>query len=224
VDQLNFVEIGFKLGILFVPFLFALCFHECAHGWVAKFFGDDTAEAMGRLSLNPMVHADTLGTWVLPIAAILFGSPFFFGWAKPVPVNSRNLKRPKQDMFWIALAGPASNVFLALIATVALGVVHAYFRGLASAHAIIELLQSFMLVNMFLAVFNLIPVHPLDGGKVIEPFLPRNWNTWLEENQGTLNMALLVAIFLAGPVLAAPVDWICDRLLYLSAVIGYSLS
>src|SRR5580658_5489953 len=98
----------------FIPFLFALCVHEYAHGFVANKLGDPTAKMMGRLTLNPMAHADPIGTVVLPVMAILFGAPFF-GWAKPVPVNSRNLKHEKRDMCWIAAAGPGSNVIMAFI-------------------------------------------------------------------------------------------------------------
>jgi Zn-dependent protease len=116
MNHFDLVEFGAKLGIFFVPFLFALCFHEFAHGLVAKWLGDNTAEMAGRLSLNPMVHADPVGTWILPIVSIALNSPFFFGWAKPVPVNSRNLKH-RMDMFWVSLAGPLSNVFLALVST-----------------------------------------------------------------------------------------------------------
>lgn len=224
MDQMNFIEMGAKLGMFFVPFLFALCFHEFAHGLVAKWKGDNTAELSGRLSLNPFVHADPLGTFLLPIAAILFGSPLFFGWAKPVPVNSRNLSKPRWDMFWIALAGPMSNLFLALVGTVILGVFLGYGTHFDSAAAIVNLLRTFILINLFLAIFNLIPVHPLDGGKVIEPFLPYNWNQWLEQNQTQLNMGLLVLLLLAGPVLAAPVEWISRVLLYVSAVIGHSIA
>ena len=102
--------------IFFVPFLFALCFHEYAHGWVAKLRGDNTAQTMGRLTMNPLVHMDLVGTLILPMMAILNpGMGIFFGWAKPVPVNERNLKNPRIDMFWIALAGPASNLFLAAV-------------------------------------------------------------------------------------------------------------
>ena len=96
---MDIVEIGGKLAIFFVPFLFALCFHEFAHGLVAKWRGDNTAEQMGRLTLNPMAHADIVGTFILPISAIVFGIPLFFGWAKPVPVNTRNLKNIRTDMF-----------------------------------------------------------------------------------------------------------------------------
>ncbi len=112
---MDIVAIGGKLGLFFVPFLFALCFHEFAHGLVAKWRGDNTAERMGRLTLNPMAHADILGTFILPISSIVFGIPLFFGWAKPVPVDPRNLKNVRTDMFWIALAGPASNVLLAIV-------------------------------------------------------------------------------------------------------------
>lgn len=219
----GFVEIGARLGLIFVPFLFALCFHEFAHGLVAKWRGDRTAELSGRLSLNPMVHADPLGTWVLPILAIALSSPFFFGWAKPVPVNSRNFKRPRWDMFWVALAGPLSNVLLALLGTVALGLVAAYLRGAGISGALIELLKAFIMINMFLAFFNLLPVHPLDGGKVLEPFLPYEWNRWLEENQGTLNMGLMLMFFVAGPILALPVNELYHGLLYVARLIEHSL-
>lgn len=213
MQNLDFVTIGFKLGMYFVPFLFALCFHEFAHGLVAKWKGDDTADRAGRLSLNPLVHADPVGTFILPISALVFGFPFFFGWAKPVPVNSRNLKHPRWDMFWIALAGPASNIFLALVSTVVLGLVFALSRSGSTSDAVIELLKVFIQLNMFLAIFNLLPVHPLDGGKVIEPFLPIRWNMWLEQNQMALSMALFMGIFLIGGVLTIPVTWASQTLL-----------
>ena len=213
-----------EVGMRFVPFLFALCFHEFAHGWVARLRGDRTAESEGRLSMNPMVHADPIGTWLLPISAILFGSPFFFGWAKPVPVNARNLKRPKYDMFWVSVAGPMSNILLAVLAAVGLGLVLGLMRGSNLVPALGELLQNFVVINLFLAFFNLIPVHPLDGGKVIEPFIPYAWNRWLEDNQGMLNMMLLAFIFLAGGILAAPVLWAGEHLIRLSYVIGHSLA
>src|ERR1035437_281845 len=115
MGEFNFVEIGYQVGMQFVPFLFALCFHEFSHGYIAKLRGVNTAERLGRLSLNPMVHADPIGTWLLPLSAIFFQTHLMFGWAKPVPVDARNLKNPRMDMFWIALAGPASNFLLALV-------------------------------------------------------------------------------------------------------------
>jgi Zn-dependent protease len=208
MGDVNLIELGHRVFLFFPPFLFALCFHEYAHGIVAKWKGDRTADIMGRLTLNPFAHADTWGTFVLPIMAILFHFPFF-GWAKPVPVNSRNLKHPDNDMFWISLAGPASNVFLAAVSGVILIPVVAYsLGGKGTGGAFLEMLQMFVVVNLFLAFFNLIPLHPLDGGKIFARFLPRKINNWLEENQGTLSWAL-IAIFLLGgfQFLAAPVEW-----------------
>ncbi len=222
MNHFDIVEFGARLGIFFVPFLFALCFHEFAHGLVAKWKGDNTAEQAGRLSLNPMVHADPIGTWVLPIVSIAFASPFFFGWAKPVPVNSRNLKN-KMDMFWIALAGPLSNIFLALVATVLLGVAYAYMNGPRSGTGILMLLKTFISINLFLAVFNLIPIHPLDGGKIVEPFLPLHWNRWLMENQAQLNMFLFVFLMISGGLLALPVIWASNQLLEVSIFIAQRL-
>ena len=217
------IEILAKLGMFFVPFLFALCFHEFAHGWVARLRGDRTAEMAGRLTMNPMAHADPIGTWVLPILAIVFSSPFFFGWAQPVPVDPRNLKRPSQDMFWVALAGPMSNVLLAIVATVGLGMALAYLPDQGSGKAIVELLKTFVVINLFLAAFNLIPIHPLDGGKIVEPFLPSRWNLWLAENQMQLNLFLLLFIMLAGNVLAGPVLFVAHGLMQLSVSLAHSL-
>src|SRR5688572_7846497 len=144
MGDFNMIEVLGKLGIQFVPFLFALCFHEFAHGYVAKKKGDNTAELMGRLSLNPFVHSDLIGTFILPIAGILAGiggmnggHGFIFGWAKPVPVNARNLARPKEDMFWIAFAGPLSNLLLAAISTVIFVVI-----GVAVSGPLVETLQT----------------------------------------------------------------------------------
>jgi Zn-dependent protease len=219
MDQINFVEFGMRVGMIFVPLLFALCFHEFSHGLVAKWLGDRTAELQGRLSLNPAVHADLFGTWILPLTSILMGGGFLFAWAKPVPVNSRNLKHPRQDLFWIALAGPMSNVILALVSTLILGVL--FGRNIAGfGGAFVELLKNFILVNVSLAFFNLIPVHPLDGGKVIAPFLSARTNIWLEQNQFQLSMGLLLLFILAGPILAFPMIWASQELFSLANTIA----
>jgi Zn-dependent protease len=150
---------------------------------------------MGRLTLNPLAHADLIGTFILPISAIVFGIPIFFGWAKPVPVNSRNLKNIRTDMFWIALAGPASNVLLALVAT---GFMYLSLRlGFLGEYTqyVFQLLQMFILTNLFLAIFNIIPLNPLDGGKVIARFLPASWNHKLESNEQMTSVILMVLIF-----------------------------
>ena len=211
---MDIVEIGGKLALFFVPFLFALCFHEFAHGLVAKWRGDDTAEKLGRLTLNPMAHADMLGTFILPISSIIFSIPLFFGWAKPVPVNSRNLKNVKTDMFWIALAGPASNILLAVLSTVILYVVVRTPALADYQKTILTFLQMFILTNLFLAIFNILPLHPLDGGKVLARFLPDSVNYKLEQNQQMTSLILMgLLIFGALNILRIPVFYIFNLLM-----------
>lgn len=191
---MDLTEVGGRVALFYVPFLFALCFHEFAHGMVAKWRGDNTAEQLGRLTLNPLAHADLIGTFILPISAVVFGIPFFFGWAKPVPVNVRNLKNVRTDMFWIALAGPASNVLLAILATLFMSVSVRYqILGSYEEH-ILKLLQMFILTNLFLAIFNILPLHPLDGGKVLARFLPTSLNYKLEQNEQVTSMILMVLV------------------------------
>ncbi len=196
------------MGLFFIPFLFSLCFHEFAHGFVAKIRGDNTAEMMGRLTMNPMAHLDWIGTVGLPVMAILFGFPLF-GWAKPVPVNPRNLKDAKNDMFWVALAGPLSNVLLFFVGLL-LFYFFVHFAGIKSGKSPeIQMVIMFLSINLYLAFFNMLPLHPLDGGKVFERFLPRHWNCWLEDHQYELNIALLVLILVGGlRYMAIPVNYI----------------
>lgn len=207
----DLLGIAARLGVFFVPFLFSLCFHEFAHGWVAKLRGDRTAELMGRLTLNPMAHADPIGTFLLPIASILFNLPIFFGWAKPVPVNPRNLISPRTDMFWVALAGPLSNVLLAVVGSISIAVVAVWFHGAGAAKSIVEILRIFITTNLFLAFFNLIPVHPLDGGKVLARFLPLDWARKLEENEMLTSWLLLILVISGAlKILAIPVYWTAE--------------
>ena len=176
-----------------------------AHAWMAKQKGDSTGELMGRLTMNPFAHADPIGTFVLPLSGILFNFPFAFGWAKPVPVNERNLKHPLKDMFWIALAGPASNVLLAVIAAiVCAGVGLSTHSAQMTKMSIQGFAFTFVVINLMLATFNLIPINPLDGGKVIARFLPRNANQFLEEHQTTLNMGLLLLFMMGGLRILGP--------------------
>lgn len=183
------------IGLQFVPFLFALCFHEYAHGLVAKWKGDNTAEMQGRLTMNPMAHMDPIGTLLLPILSIIFPAGIFFGWAKPVPVNSRNLKHPMKDMFWIALAGPMSNILLASIAVFLCGMIVRFGGHLEISDVLLKILKTFTATNLFLAVFNLIPLNPLDGGKVVARFLPRELSYKLEQNEHVTSIVLMVLIF-----------------------------
>jgi Zn-dependent protease len=155
-----------------MPVLLAITVHETAHGWVARRFGDKTAEMLGRLTLNPIKHIDPVGTILVPAVMLLLPGGFVFGWAKPVPVDWRNFKHPKQDMAWVAVAGPASNLLMALAwalaARVALGL---------SADNWIALPLLFMgvagiFINTILMVLNLLPLPPLDGGRVVTGLLP----------------------------------------------------
>ena len=224
MGEMNFVELGYRVGMQFVPFLFALCFHEFSHGLVAKIRGDNTAERLGRLSLNPIVHGDLLGTWILPLLAIVSNSGFMFGWAKPVPVDSRNLKTPLKDMFWIALAGPVSNFFLAFVSCFLLAFIITHGPEGSAGKALATLLINFIFVNITLAIFNLIPIHPLDGGKVIAPFLPIRWNIWLDHHQVQLSGALFILIFLVGGILAVPVNIIGQGLLAFAQMIAVRIA
>ena len=145
-----------------LPVVFAVTFHEAAHGFVAYQFGDDTAQRAGRVTFNPFKHVDTFGTIILPAMLILLRSPFLFGYAKPVPVNFRRLDRPRRDMVWVALAGPGTNVLLAIVSSLLF-----YGVGLmpaSPAEWLGENLVHSIQINAVLCVFNMLPLPPLDGG------------------------------------------------------------
>jgi Zn-dependent protease len=194
--EFNGLEVLYKVALFFPPFLFALCFHEFAHGWTARLFGDRTAEQMGRLTLNPIAHMDPLGTLILPIAGVALGG-FVFGWAKPVPVNARNLSHPKEQMFWIAFAGPLSNLILGLVGAF-LYLILTNFTHSNTAGAFASMLSYFVVINCMLAVFNLIPIHPLDGGKIMARFLPHQINAKLEEFEAYSSYVLLAFLLMGG--------------------------
>jgi Zn-dependent protease len=153
-----------------LPVVFAVTFHEAAHGFVAHRFGDDTAWLAGRVTFNPLKHIDSFGTIILPAMLILLRSPFLFGYAKPVPVNFRRLERPRRDMVWVALAGPGTNVLLAIVSSL-------LFYGVdwippSPAEWLAENLVHSVQINAVLCVFNMLPLPPLDGGRVAVGLLP----------------------------------------------------
>jgi Zn-dependent protease len=169
-------DLIYSVSVWLVPLVIAIVFHEVSHGLVANMLGDSTAADRGRLSFNPIRHVDPVGTVALPMFLALVGGPVF-GWAKPVPVEYSRLRNPRLDMVLVALAGPLSNLFLAALAAIALGVVVGS-QGDAIADGgvwrfVIDNLFNFLLINIFLAVFNLIPLPPFDGGHVLEGALPR---------------------------------------------------
>jgi Zn-dependent protease len=153
-----------------VPLVIAITFHEASHGYVARLFGDDTAWRLGRVSFNPFKHIDLFGTVLLPALLLLMRSPFLFGYAKPVPVNFRALRNPRRDSIWVAAAGPAMNLALATLAALALHLL--IFLPDAGRPWIAENLKNALIINVLLAIFNLLPLPPLDGGRIAVGVLP----------------------------------------------------
>src|SRR2546425_4749491 len=169
----------------------AIILHEVSHGVVALAFGDDTAKRAGRLTLNPIAHVDPVGSVALPLLLAVAGAPVF-GWAKPVPVNPRNLRNPRQQTLLVSLAGPATNIVLAVGAAVVL-------RGATHSSLPIDLAVQFGIINVVLATFNLIPIPPLDGSAVIERFLPATWwPGWLRLRQYSLAILFVILFLLPG--------------------------
>jgi Zn-dependent protease len=160
--------------IVFAVLLFSLTIHEMAHAWTADRLGDPTARLLGRVSLNPLVHADLIGTVVFPLVALMSGAPLI-GWAKPVPVNIRRLRHERRDYVLVAAAGPASNLVLAFAAAAVMSLVARVAVGDSNVSVLLaSLLVGAVQINLLLAVFNMIPIPPLDGGNVLSGLLPRS--------------------------------------------------
>jgi Zn-dependent protease len=162
------------LAIAALPVIFAITLHEAAHGYAARYFGDPTAWQQGRISLNPLRHIDLLGTIVIPIAILLFSSgTFLFGYAKPVPVDFSRLRNPKKNMFWVAIAGPGANLFMAICWAVMLKLAW-LMPGNDFTVPLSEMSKIGIIVNCVLMVLNLLPLPPLDGGRIAVSLLPHN--------------------------------------------------
>lgn len=169
LDSLDAIQ---RIAIYALPVLFAITVHEAAHGYAARYFGDMTAAAAGRISLNPMRHIDPIGTLVLPAITLLIGG-MLFGWAKPVPVDFNRLRNPKSDMLWVAAAGPGSNFVMALLWALAIRI--AVFLPPFIAQPLALMGAAGIMINVVLMVLNLLPIPPLDGGRIAVSLLPMPW-------------------------------------------------
>jgi Zn-dependent protease len=201
-----------KIVLSIVPLLFAIILHEVSHGWVAEKLGDPTARILGRITLNPISHIDPIGTIIVPGILLLTGSHFLFGWAKPVPVNFANLRGGRRDMALVALSGPLSNFLLAVLSSI---VFHLTFGGVTGPVGIsdrlivpIHMMANYsVLFNLVLMVINLLPILPLDGGRIVVGLAPMNIAISMErmERYGMLIVLLLIASgiwsYVVGPVI-----------------------
>lgn len=196
--------------ILILAFASAVIIHEVSHGWVADRLGDPTARLAGRLTLNPIPHIDIYGTIIVPLLLFFFHSPFIFGWAKPVPVDPYNLKNPRKDSAVISLAGPLSNLLMASIAAIVIAIFPTTFN----------IFISFVVFNVALAVFNLIPIHPLDGGKILVGILPERQGRELDIFLNRFGLMLLFFIIfpifngesLISPIIIPVINFILNLL------------
>ena len=221
-----------QAAALIPALIFAIVFHEIAHGLMARSLGDDTAERQGRLSLNPFKHVDPLGTIIVP-GLFWITTHTAFGWAKPVPVVSSRLRHPRRDMMLVGAAGPGSNLIMAAIAAVVLGLVMRPYGGdqepSGVMHFIVLCLFDFISVNVFLALFNLLPIPPFDGSHIVEGLLPEPMaRSYAKFRQvGMLIPILLIIVlpqlfpsFSVTRYLIAPVDWVITWYLKLSALVA----
>ena len=195
-----------RFAIACLPALLGIILHEVAHGWMARRCGDPTAHALGRLTLNPIPHIDPMGLLVFALTSIT--SPFVFGWAKPVPVNPRHLRNPARDMMLVALAGPLTNMLLALMFAVLLrGVLHIFPPTLwlvtSGYQFVLRMLKAGVVINFSLAWLNLMPIPPLDGSRILSWFLPGDlgWRFQRIERYGFVILILLLATGALGSIL-----------------------
>ena len=220
-DELTLVG---KIAVWALPVIFAITVHEVAHGWVANKLGDPTAKNLGRLTLNPVSHVDPIGTLLVPGILLALGG-FIFGWAKPVPVNWQNLKRPKQDMVYVALAGPLANLLMALLwaGAIKVGLI---LMGSGGAEAIgqplIYMGFAGVLINVVLMTLNLLPILPLDGGRVLAGLLPNALSVQYAKLE-RFGFPILVIIIMMGwlsSILGPPVMYIQNEIFSVIGILG----
>ncbi|MCA6096995.1 site-2 protease family protein [Bradyrhizobium australafricanum] len=204
----------YDISVWVLPVVIAITFHEAAHGFVAHRLGDDTAWQLGRVSFNPLKHIDPFGTLILPAVLLFAHSPFLFGYAKPVPVNFRKLNHPKLDMVWVALAGPATNIILATAAALAFHALPLVPADAAKWTA--DNLKNAFLINIVLAIFNMMPIPPLDGGRVAVGLLPRPLAIPLARLE-PYGMLILIGLLILLPVIGQQVGLNLD---VISTILG----
>ena len=196
-----------KLALMFVPFLLAVVFHEYAHGLVALKWGDNTAKAAGRLTLNPAPHIDPIGTLLLPGLMMMMPGGLLFGWAKPVPINPTRFTKYRPGLFWVSFAGPLMNFLLALISAAVFCAILKFVSPHFSLYSpLLEIARISVLINFFLGIFNLIPLPPLDGSKMLQSYLSYE-ATQKYEALAQYSFWILLALLLTGTLryLAIPV-------------------
>ena len=201
------------ISIAAIPVVFAITLHEVAHGWVARHFGDRTAESQGRLSLNPIRHIDPVGTVLVPVIMLWLGG-FLFGWAKPVPVNPRNMRSPRNNMVWVSAAGPGANLAMAIAWAFLMMLSQRLDLG-TSGQWLGQMASLGIIVNVSLAVFNMLPIPPLDGGQVLTNLLPRGpLSNFLERVApfGLFIVLALVAARVIGPLVSGPINFLVTLL------------
>jgi len=224
IPGLDLEAIVLKASVWALPVLLAITLHEAAHGWAASRLGDPTARLMGRVTLNPFAHIDLVGTVLIPIGLLAIGAPFVFGYAKPVPVNFSRLNNPRRDMALVALAGPASNLFLAtvtfLIATVAsiglptdasvqLWVHYVSLQGITELPWHLSVILLMIGFNLIIAVFNMLPIPPLDGGRILVSILP-DWAAWKVARLERAGLFVVIGVLFLLPYLASNLGYNLD--------------
>jgi Zn-dependent protease len=196
------MDFVYIISVWLLPVLIAITFHEAAHGYVARYLGDETASRLGRVSLNPLRHIDPLGTIALPGLLLLAGSPFLFGYAKPVPVNFRALRNPRIGMVLVAAAGPAMNIALAIAAALSFHLA-VYLPATIAQWAVLNL-KNALIINVILAVFNLFPLPPLDGGRIAVGLLPNVLARQLARLE-PYGMIILIGLLILLPLLGSQI-------------------